>query len=40
METNAQNQLQFLRESAGELVAECTDEVLLDLICRLLTYSD
>ncbi len=32
----AKSYLHFLRESAGALVAECTDEGLLDLICKLL----
>ena len=36
METTAQTQLQVLRELADALVAECADEDLLDLICKLL----
>ena len=36
MESTAQAQLQALREMATLLVEECTDEDLLDLICRLL----
>lgn len=36
MESTAQTQLQALREMAAALVAECTDEDLLDLICKLL----
>jgi hypothetical protein len=35
MET-AQSTLQFLRESVSALVESCTDEGLLDLICKLL----
>lgn len=36
MEQTAPTQLQFLRDTACALVAECTDEDLLDLICKLL----
>lgn len=36
METTEQTQLQILREMVGDLAAECTDESLLDLICKLL----
>lgn len=36
MEKTAQTQLQVLREMVGTLVEECTDEDLLDLICKLL----
>ena len=39
MET-AQSALQYLRESVGTLVEECTDEGLLDLILKLLLPRD
>ncbi len=35
MET-AQSALEFLRDTATALVGICTDESLLDLICKLL----
>lgn len=35
MET-AQSTLQFLRESVNTLVELCTDENLLDLVCKIL----
>lgn len=35
MET-AQDALQFLRETVHDLAEKCTDESLLDLICKLL----
>lgn len=38
METT-KSTLENLREMAAELVAECTDEDLLDLICKLLMQS-
>ena len=36
METTERTNLQLLREWVGNLAAECDDEDLLDLICRLL----
>ena len=39
MEQTALTQLQFLRDTACALVAECTDEALLDLICKLLQHT-
>lgn len=36
METMAFETLQFLRDSVNALVEKCTDESLLDLICKLL----
>ena len=39
METTEITQLQILRKLAWDLVAECCDEDLLDLICRLLAQS-
>ena len=37
METTAPSQLEFLRDAVTALVAECTDESLLDLIAKLLS---
>ena len=36
MESAEDAELQILREMAAGLVRECTDEDLLDLICKLL----
>ena len=36
METTAPSQLELLRDMVSTLVAECTDESLLDLIAKLL----
>ena len=36
METTISNALQALRDMVGRLVEDCTDEDLLDLICKLL----
>jgi hypothetical protein len=35
MET-AQSTLQYLRETVSALAEQCTDESLLDLVCKLL----
>ena len=36
METTNQTALQYLRDTVRTLSEECTDESLLDLICKLL----
>ena len=36
METTKSNTLESLREMVGRLAEDCTDEDLLDLICKLL----
>ena len=36
METTQPSSLEALREMVGRLAADCTDEDLLDLICKLL----
>lgn len=36
MATTENNKLQILRETVNRLAEECTDEDLLDLICKLL----
>lgn len=36
MEATAQEALHFLRETVCALAEQCTDEGLLDLICKLL----
>ena len=36
METTDREKLQLLREWVAALVAECDDEDLLDLVCKLL----
>ena len=38
MEPTALTQLEFLRDTVRTLVAECTDESLLDLIAKLLSF--
>lgn len=38
METVELTQLEFLRDMVSALVAECTDESLLDLIGKLLSF--
>lgn len=39
MEATDRTQLQLLREWASKLVESCTDEDLLDLVCKLLMQS-
>lgn len=39
METTQNTDLQAARDLAHRLVEDCTDEDLLDLICRLLVHS-
>lgn len=39
MEATKTNALESLREMVGRLVEDCTDEDLLDLICKLLMQS-
>ena len=36
METTKNTNLQALREMVGRLAEDCTDEDMLDLICKLL----
>lgn len=40
METVALETLEFLRESVSALAQMCTDEGLLDLVCKLLLPPD